>query len=426
MEYKKYDLGSLNLHAVKTDKFKTVTIKIKFKRETKKEEITIRNLLSEVLLRSTKKYNTERLMNIERENLYSINYASSTTISGNYNIMSFDFAYLNSKYIDDDIEEDVFDFIHEIFFNPNIENKKFQSNNFNIAKEYIRTIIKSEKESPSSYAINRLFETMEDKNPISFKADGYIEDLEKINEENLYSYYEDVLRKDIVDIFIIGDIQFDKIKKIVEKKFCIRTFKKQSKSHYVLDNKIRTKPNIVNEKSKYKQSYLLLGYNLCNLTPFEINYVSYIYSSILGGSGDSKLFNEVREKNSLCYTIFDSFYRINGVMLIYAGIAKENYDKAVSLIKKEVKDMEKGLFSDDDIIKAKTSYISGLKEIEDTPSSILNMYVSKEYLGIELFEERINLINKVTKKDIISLAKKLKLNTVYFLEGADKYEKKDI
>ncbi len=424
MKYTKYDLGSLNLHTVKTDKFKTVTIKIKFKKEIKKEEITIRNFLSEILLRTTKKYNTERLMNIEKDNLYSINYASSTTISGNYNIMSFDFVYLNSKYTNENIDEDVFDFIHEIFFNPNIENNKFKKDTFKVVKEYMRTIIKSEKESPSAYAMNRLFENMEDKNPISFKADGYIEDLDKIEEKNLFEYYKETLNKDIIDIFIIGDIEPNKIKKLVDEKFHIKTFKKTSKSHYVLDNKIRLIPNIIKEKSKYKQSYLLLGYNLCDLTPFELNYVSYIYSSILGGSGDSKLFNEVREKNSLCYNIFDSFYRINGVMMIYAGISKENYEKAVNIIKKQVKEMEKGIFDEEEITKAKASYISGLKEIEDTPSSILNMYVSKEYLNLELFDERINLINKVTKKDIISLAKKLKLNTIYFLEGEDKNDKK--
>ena len=106
-------------------------------------------------------------------------------------------------------------------------------------------------------------------------------------------------------------------------------------------------------------------------------------------------------------------------MIISAGINALNFNKTVSLIKKEVKQMIKGDFTDEDIIKAKVTYLNSLKELEDNPQSILSMYVGMEYLNSHDMNMRINNINKVTKEDVISLASKIHLDTIYLLEGGE-------
>ena len=197
----------------------------------------------------------------------------------------------------------------------------------------------------------------------------------------------------------------------------INTIKKKSKSHIINHTKFRKLVNYKKQEKNINQSILLFGFKLDNITEFERCYVLAVYNSILGGSPNSKLFREVREKHSLCYSISSTYSGINSYFLISAGIDRKDYDKSVSLIKEELKKMKNGQFKDEEIKEAKVSYIASLKEIEDTPSSMISIYEAHEYLNYGLMEEREENINKVTKEDIINLSKKLKLDTIYLLEG---------
>ena len=185
----------------------------------------------------------------------------------------------------------------------------------------------------------------------------------------------------------------------------------------------RLLPKTFKEKTNYSQSQLVMGYKMFNLSDFELRYVLNIYSYILGGGPDSKLFKNVREKNSLCYSISSVGQPLNSILIINAGIDSKNFSKTVSLVKKEVKKMLKGDFTDEDIIKAKVTYLNSLKELEDNPQSILSLYVGMEYLNSHDMDMRINNINKVTKSDVVSLANKIHLDTIYLLEGGDNHEK---
>ena len=251
-----------------------------------------------------------------------------------------------------------------------------------------------------------------------------MEDLEKIDIKKLYKYYESILNSDIIDIFVIGNVNERHIKKVIENNFSnIKTFKKPSESHFVNPKKARFIPKIVKEQQKINQSKLMLGYKIDKMTNFELRYVLNVYSYILGGGPDSKLFKTVREKNSLCYYISSTGQPLNSVMTIKAGINKKDFKKAISLIKRETYNMKKGKFSDDDIIKAKITYINSLKELEDSQDSLISLYAGIEYLNSDTLEDRFKRINKVTKADVVKLASKIHLDTIYLLEGEDNEEK---
>ncbi len=425
MKYKKYSMGSYQLHTICTNKFKTITIRVNFKREVTKDEITIRNLLADILLKSTKKYHTERLMNIIVEDLYGMNFTGYTTISGRYNIISFDFTFLSEKYTEKGILEKTICFLTDLLFEPNVEKGKFNEGSFRQSKNMMKLMIESLKEDPDRYSLTRALEEMDDQSPSSFRTDGYIEDLKRIDEGNLYQYYKSVITKDILDIFVIGDID-SQIREMIASKFSIHTFKKQSKTHYITDAKTRFRSKKVKEESTYNQSKLVIGANLVGMTPFEREYVSYVYSFILGGGADSNLFKNLREEHSLCYYISSQIYRLNGLLMIRLGLDKQNIPKAITLIKKELKKMEKGNFSDEDLMKSQVTYVSSLKEVMDHPHTILNLYVSREYLHLDLLEERILKIGKVTRKQVQAFAKKVKINTIYALEGTVANEEKSI
>ena len=127
MKYKKIDVGPYNIHLINTNKFKTVTIKINFKRKVKKSEITKRSLLSRILLESSMNYKSSRLLEIKIEELYNLSLNSSSYISGNYSVLSLSSIFLNDKYTEKNQVKNSIEFILDILLNPNVENIFFIS-----------------------------------------------------------------------------------------------------------------------------------------------------------------------------------------------------------------------------------------------------------------------------------------------------------
>lgn len=417
MRYKKYPIGSYNLHVINTDKFKTVTVMFNFKRKLVKEEISYRNLLTDLLCQSSKDYPTSRLVDIKTEELYDMKINGRSYLSGNYAVMSFNGQFLSENYTESGMTDKAITFMCELLFNPNVNKNKFNNPSFTNAKNRLKNKIESYKEYPERYSIERMLEYMDKKSVISYRPIGYLKDLEKINESNLYDYYKSILRSDLLDIYVIGNIDNDMIKKIITEKVPVNILKKPGISHYVNHDKYRKRLRKVKEKEDINQSRLVMGCKLTNLTDFEKKYVGMVYSFILGGGADSKLFKTVREKHSLCYTVHSSIRMVSNLLIIYAGIDRANFDKAVNLIRKEMKKMETGNFSDEDIEKAKITFQNTCKEILDSPYDIINTYVSQEYLQTDLLEERMKQINKVDRDMVIKFSKKVHLDTIYLLEG---------
>lgn len=426
MIYEKMSNIAYNTHIIKTNKFKTITIKINFKRKIQKEEIVYRNMLVNLLTESTKKYHNARLIEIESEKLYNASFGANTSSSGNYHIISFNCTFLNEKYTESGMNEKSLQFFLDFIFNPNIIDQKFDEKSFNISRNLLKDDILSYDDSPNVYSDSRLFEIMMPKSPLAYKMVGYLEDLEKITPSNLYEYYKDILKKDLIDIFVIGDIDKKSIKKLIEDNFKIKTLKKEKETHFIENKKFKSKFHKVVESKELEQSTLLLGFKLEPMTKKEKLYVSYIYSYILGGGPDSKLFKNVREKNSLCYSIRSNIYGVSDIMLVKAGINAKDANKAIRLIKEQVKKMAKGDFSLNEIEKAKVTYFASLKGLEDHPMSILNMYVSKEYLDYDLLDIRRKQIEAITKEDILVLAKKIHPDTIFLLEGSKTNEENSI
>ena len=113
---------------------------------------------------------------------------------------------------------------------------------------------------------------------------------------------------------------------------------------------------------------------------------------------------------------------MNKCLIINSGINPGTLNKCLKLIKKEVKDMAKGNFELEKVEEAKITYLNSLKEIYDSPRSIVSTFVSHEYMDTDLIDEREEKINSVTYEDILEFAKKVHIDTVYVLEGGEEVE----
>ncbi|MDY5874534.1 MAG: pitrilysin family protein [Bacilli bacterium] len=413
------DLGSYNLHFIKTDIFKTITMKVIFHTPIIKEDITKRNILSDILLQSTKEYKTRRDLTIKSEDLYAADIYTSNQRVGNYIMTSFILQTLNDKYTEENNFEESIKFLHEIIFNPDVEEERFKEDKLELVKSNATLALNSIKEDATNYSLIRMSEAYDKTSPISYRMTGYLEDLDKITEENLYEYYERMLDNDYVDIFILGDINEKELLPIIKKYFKFKKVKKRKASYYLPNKKPRKRRLFAKETTKNSQSKLAIACPITKMTDYEKNYSLLLANIILGGTGDSKLFKEVREENSLCYTIRSNYNRLDNLMVINAGIDNVNFDKAVELITKNVQDMKKGKFTDSDINVAKEFYKTSAESLMESPSRIINEVLTEEILGVEPLSERVRKIEKVTKKDIMRACKKINMDTVFLLEGGN-------
>lgn len=419
MEYKKIENNNYNLHIIKTDKFKSINVRINFKRRIKKEEITSRILLNDLLINTSKNYPTSRDIEIETEELYALGITSSPYKSGNYHIISFKEKFLNEKYTEEGMNEKSIKFLLELIFNPNIKDNKFDKKYFDVIKKTVEDDIKSIKDNPKKYSLIRLYEEMS-KGPLSYRSSGYLEDLDKITCDNLYNYYEEIIKNDKIDIFIIGDIT-DTYEELFNNYIKNDNRSDNKISHYLELEESKFKE--IKEQMDINQSKLAIGLRINDISDYELKYVLSLYSLILGGGGNSKLFKVVREENSLCYYINATPSYISKIITITAGINRDDYDKTIELIKQELDKIKTGDFTDKDIKEAKNIYITGCKETYDSPNLIISSYLSYEYASLDLAHDRIKKIESVTKDDIIKFASKVVIDTIYLLEGERKLEK---
>lgn len=416
MNYECINMGAYNLHIINTKKFKTITMEVDFRRNVVKEDITKRNLLKSILLYSTQEYPNERDLIKQTENLYDLKLVSSNIRIGNFSNLGFKIKFLNEKYTTPGMNKESITFLMDILFKPDINNNAFKEKNLDKCKNKLEKNIKSLKDNKLKYSLFKLLETTKD-TPYSYNSYGYIEDISKINGKNLYEYYKSIIEEDLIDIFVVGDVDKIEIKEIIKEYFKARTFKKSNNDVVVKELPITKKINNNEELDEVNQTQLTILCNLNNITDFERKYTLLVYNEMLGGSSNSLLFDAVREKKSYAYYVNSNVKSYDNIMLIYSGIENKNVDEVLKLIKKVLQNVVKGKFTQEDLNNAKETIIASINASKDSQTGIINTYFAKVLVGAKDFDERIENIKKITKNDIIDVAKKVHIHTTYILKG---------
>ena len=411
MIYKTYNNKTYNIYTIKTDKFKTCHMEIVFRNNINKNDITKRSLITEMLVENTKKYKTRRDMIIELENLYNSYFYGVTNRIGSSILTSFCFDFIDPKLINEDLEQFI-KFPIETILNPNVNNNEFDITTFEYVKTRVKNDIESLIEDPKKYSIDKLISNMCPDTESSININGYIEDLDLIIPTNLYEYYISMLEHDYIDIYIIGNLDMDNVSKIIKDNLKINVFKNH-KIDYEINNKSVSKPKKLVENFNFSQENLCIGLNIENMTQFEKNYVGHIYNMILGGGSlETKLYNRLRNENSLCYNCVSIYQKFDNLLILHTAISKENENLAIKLMKKALLDMEQGNITEEEIENAKKLITTTLNMAEDVPGRIIDNYIFKNLYGLDDLEVRIKKYNSITKKEIVDFAKKIKINTI--------------
>lgn len=309
--------------------------------------------------------------------------------------------------------------LFDVVFNPLIVDNGFKKEYVDGEKNKLKQIISSKIDNKAKYAMDRCIEEMYKGKPYELYKYGYIDDLEEINEKNLYEHFKQLLKSCKIDIFASGDLE-DNIIDIIKNSEQIKNLNERHPKYTINgdnEEKQEIKEKLVEETMDVMQGKLVLGLDVINIDKNE-KYATSVYNIILGGSANSKLFQNVREKASLAYTAGSSYLRQKNNIIIRCGIEIENYEKAVEIIKEQLKEMEDGKFKEEDIENAKNIIISTVEGIPDSQDSEISYYFGQELAGeCVSIKEYIEKIKEVKKEEVESISHKIKINTIYFLKN---------
>ena len=417
MEYLNYDMDGYKLHIIKTDRFKTVfySVNIRFADERDTERYT--SLLSRMLIQTSSHYDSLRDINAYCASIYDPSYNIKVLSSGGVNILSLTASFANEKYTEKGMNEANFKFLSEFLFEPKIVDGGFDREVFETQKEKLLEYYKTMKDRPQNYANSRLAEEMKVRKYDVMKLDELIQRVSSLTALELYDFYKKVMQAGTLDIFVCGDVDEKQVRDMIGK---IVTFKNTNTfklNHLVKQDSYNKKANIITEISHNTQSNLIVGCKLIDITDYERKYVFVLYSWILGGGMNSLLNQTVREKNSLCYYIYAARQNLFETMKIYAGINGTDFEKTYTLIQNEMKNMEEGNFSDELFEGVKEIYYNSLIKIEDSQADLVGSYTAQIFTDADTISARKEEMSKVTKEDVMNLAKKVHIDTVYLLKG---------
>ena len=417
MIYKVYKNNTYNIYTVKTDKFKTCHMEIVFRNNIDRSTITKRSIITEMLVENSLLYNTRQKMIQELENLYNSYFYGVSNRVGSSIITSFCFDFINPSIVNESID-DFIKFPLNNLLNPNVVNNEFDINTLEYIKERVKKDIESIVEDPKNYSIHKLLDNMCKNTSSSININGYVEDLDNINPSSLYDYYLNMLQHDYIDVYIIGNLDMNNVVKIIKNNFKINVLKDHV-VNYEVKNEINKTPVVINEQFKTTQENIAIGLNIINATEFEKKYVAQIYNMILGaGSLETKLYNRLRNENSLCYNCISLYQRFDNLIILHTAISKENEQLAIKLMKQSLKDMIYDI-TDEEIDNAKELLITMLNMSLDVPGRIIDNYLFKNLYGLDDLDTRIQKYKNIKKEEIIEFAKKVKLNTILCLRDGE-------
>lgn len=412
----------VTLYTRKSDQFKTVNFAVKWKNDLDEKTASARAVLANILEDSNGEYRTQSALRNKLDDMYGTVLYTNIAKRGNAHMVSLNVECVNDEYLNDGgVLDEAIELIQTVIFNPNMDEGKFNSDIVTREKRSVAERIRSQYDNKTSYAQKRMLEILRPNSSVSISSDGTEAAVTALTPEDILATYDSMMTEDTIDIYVVGDIDeaeiADKLKEVL--KFTSRISRKQVA--FKTDETVKVeKLKQVNEKQDMKQGKLHLGFS----TPITFHHPDYskmqVANGVFGGFAHSKLFMNVREKESMAYYASSSYASHYGLVYVMAGIDAELEEKAVKLINEQLTVLQNGDITDLEMDQTKALLKNSLTSTFDSARGQIEVYDQFKEMD-ENFKADILISkwDKVTKDDVKEMAASIKLEIVYLLSGKD-------
>lgn len=411
----------MNIYKVNNNKFKSIYISYNFTQEVNDTKIfSSYAVLASLMAKSSKSYPTQKDIEKYLNSLYGANFDVNIEKLGDLYNLEFRIEFVNKKFIPskEELLEKILLFLKEMIYNP----AQWTQDVFKREKDFILQRINERKDEKLKYGIQRAEELLCKDEPFGTYLYGEEDVVKNLSLKDIKDAYSTLIN-DSITVIVSGNLDgYDSIDSEIEKIF--KQYDKNFNTNienlkYNIKRQENYKYEEVKEIQDTTQSVLSLGLRIKECTPKDF-YVLNVYNAILGTTPSSKLFQNVREKESLAYTVRSRYYRFKDIIVIYAGINKENYEKALDVIKIQLEDMKNGNITDIEFKSARDSLLADLIEWKDSKVAMAKMKLSNLIafkdadISIDQMREEIK---NVKIEDIINISKKIEVEKVFLLGG---------
>ncbi|GAA4701293.1 EF-P 5-aminopentanol modification-associated protein YfmF [Brevibacillus fulvus] len=409
--------NGMNVHILSTEKFKTTTIVVMIEQALSEEHVTKTALLSLVMKRATARFPDTKQLREYLNFLYGAIFDVDVFKKGERQILQLYMEVPNEKYLSAEtpLLEEAVRFLGEMLTRPYLENNAFAEKYVTAEKESLRKRIESLIDDKMRYANQRVTEEMCKGEPYALLANGRIEDIAGITGANLYAYFQELIRENPINIFVVGDVDKGQISEYIATHFALQRSRAKALPATQVNKAVAEVREVI-ERLEVNQGKLNIGCRT-SITYRDDDYPALlVFNGVLGGFPHSKLFMNVREKASLAYYAVSRLESHKGILMMMSGIDVTNYEKAVSIIKEQVELVRNGEISESEMNQTKATLANQYRELLDNPRSTIDFAYNGVLSGRERkLQELLREIEQVTVADVKRVAAKLQMDTIYLL-----------
>ncbi|SFS60035.1 EF-P 5-aminopentanol modification-associated protein YfmF [Marininema halotolerans] len=417
VQFETVQMGNLRVHICSTEKFKTNMISALVQQSLSPETVTRHALLPAVLQRGTRSYPTTLQLKRKLDDLYGATLFGDVYKRGERHIMQLGMEIPNETYLTE--AESLLDqgaaFLGEILMAPATEGNAFKETYVKAEKKNLKQKIESLMDDKIRYAAQRCVSEMCSDEPFSLFNHGRMQDLDSITAQDLYTYYQELIQTRPLDLYFVGNLSVDRVCTLVDQFFPTEGRQRNPISTPDVHHAVRDVKEVV-DRLDVKQGKLNMGART-QIALQDDDYIPLLmYNGILGGYPHSKLFINVREKSSLAYYAASRLESHKGILTVQSGIEIENYQQAVDIIREQFDLMRSGNITDSEISQTKAMLVNQLRERQDRSHDLIDSHYHSVLSGVDRpLNELIEGVQQVSKDDVVRVAEKVQIDTIYFL-----------
>lgn len=412
----------MRIHVLPTKAFKTFAISLYAGVPLDESTVTPTALVPFVLRRGTASYPETTQFRERLEELYGAGFGFDIYKRGDYQIVQFRMDTINDSFVQskESLLGESFAFLGEVLTRPLLEDGSFRASYVATERETVRKKLEAIVNDKIRYAAERCIEEMCRLEPYRLHPLGQRADLDTITPESLYQSYTSWLNGATLDLYVVGDTTPEEVEKLVIANFGRAQHSESAPYTSDFTPVTVTEVRTVEEKLDVNQGKLNMGLRT-SITYKDDRYASALmYNGILGGYPHSKLFVNVREKESLAYYASSRYDGHKGIGTIQAGIETQNYGKAVDIIRKQLDELKAGNISDLELSQTKAMIRNLLSEIQDSAFEMISYDFNRQISGKDRSaQELMDQVDHIGAEEVKAAADTFQLDTIYFLTGKE-------
>lgn len=406
----------VNLHVFPSTKFKTISIKMYFKTKLTADNITKRSMIARLSETNSEEFPTQTAFQKALSALYGASFSADVSRAGQLHQVVLTLNIVNDKYLSvDNVTTNAMMFLKSILRRPNAQHGQFHPETFQREVTNLREDLESLSDDKQSYAYQQLKELYFDDSAQGMSIEGSLEALDNLSNEAVLRSFASMLSSDEIDIFVLGDITERKVINLCN------DFDFQDRAPIVGEVFYHNETDELRREEEVQaisQAKLNMAYDTGVYYQTDDYIAGQVFNGLFGGFPHSKLFMNVREKESLAYYASSQMDNFRGVMYVRAGIDQAQTDHVIDLINEQLEAIAAGDFNEEAVVQTKEMIKNGLRQSDDNPSTIIKREHALNLVGQDLtLADWLAKVDAVEAKDIQRIARQVQLRSIYVLKG---------